>query len=184
MANKGELTIYNSNYLRGKKMKRAIYAGTFDPITNGHVDVLKKAAVIFDEVILAVADSTGKNTIFNLDQRVELCQQSVHMMSKVKVMKFHGLVVDFAKKVKADAMIRGLRAVSDFEYELSQALMNKKMYNEIDTVFFVPSYRYLYLSSTIIREVHSLGGDVTDLIPQCVDEALKKIRQEKNNTKK
>ncbi|MCF7794096.1 MAG: pantetheine-phosphate adenylyltransferase [Candidatus Cloacimonetes bacterium] len=164
-------------------MKRAIYAGTFDPITNGHVDVLKKAAELFDEVILAVADHTGKDTIFDLDKRVELCKKSVLDMPKIKVMKFHGLVVNFAKRVKADAMIRGLRAVSDFEYELSQALMNKKMYQDIDTVFFVPSYRYLYLSSTIIREVHSLGGDVTDLIPNCVDEELKELRKnkEKNN---
>lgn len=158
-------------------MKRAIYAGTFDPITNGHIDVLKKSSQLFDEVILAVADYTGKNTIFDLDKRLELCKISVSDLPKIKVMKFHGLVVDFAKQLKADAMIRGLRAVSDFEYELSQALMNKKMYHDIDTVFFVPSYRYLYLSSTIIREVHKLGGDVTDLIPDCVDEALKELRR-------
>ncbi|OPX28071.1 MAG: pantetheine-phosphate adenylyltransferase [Candidatus Cloacimonas sp. 4484_143] len=163
-------------------MKRAIYAGTFDPITNGHIDVLKKAAKVFDEVILAVADFTGKETIFDLDKRLELCRKSVCDVPEIKIMKFHGLVVDFAKEVKADAMIRGLRAVSDFEYELSQALMNKKMYQAIDTVFFVPSYRYLYLSSTIIRQVHELGGNVTDLIPKCVEEALRELRNDPADT--
>jgi pantetheine-phosphate adenylyltransferase len=160
-------------------MKRAIYAGTFDPITNGHLDVLKKSTKLFDEVILAVADFTGKDTIFDLDKRLELCQRSVEDNPQIKVMKFHGLVVDFAREVKADAMIRGLRAVSDFEYELSQALMNKKMLHDIDTVFFIPSYRHLYLSSTIIRQVHELGGDVSDLIPKCVEEALRELRKNK-----
>ncbi len=161
---------------KDKTMKRAIYAGTFDPITNGHIDVLKKAAKVFDEVILAVADYTGKDTVFGLEERLELCRESICDVPQIKVTKFHGLVVDYAREVKADAMIRGLRAVSDFEYELSQALMNKKMYYEIDTVFFVPSYRYLYLSSTIIRQVHELGGDVSDLIPVCVERALTELR--------
>jgi pantetheine-phosphate adenylyltransferase len=155
-------------------MKRAIYAGTFDPITNGHLNVVKKAVKVFDEVILAVADYTGKDTIFDLDERLDLCRRSVCDVPEIKVMKFHGLVVDLAKQVKADAMIRGLRAVSDFEYELSQALMNKKMYPDIDTVFFVPDNEYLYLSSTIIRQVQELGGNVKDLIPICVEEALQK----------
>jgi pantetheine-phosphate adenylyltransferase len=154
-------------------MKRAIYAGTFDPITNGHLDVLKKAAKVFDEVILAVADFTGKDTIFGLNKRLELCRKSVCDVPEIKIMKFHGLVVDFAKKVEADAMIRGLRAVSDFEYELSQALMNKKLYPKIDTVFFVPDNKYLYLSSTMVRQVLQLGGEISDLIPSCVEEELK-----------
>ena len=154
-------------------MKRAIYAGTFDPITNGHIDVLKKATKIFDEIILAVADFTGKDTIFDLEKRVELCRESLREIPEIKIMKFHGLVVDFAKKVEADAMIRGLRAVSDFEFELSQALMNHKLYPAVDTVFFVPDNRYLYLSSTIVRQVVKLGGDVADMIPACVEKALK-----------
>ncbi|MCD4797176.1 MAG: pantetheine-phosphate adenylyltransferase [Candidatus Cloacimonetes bacterium] len=154
-------------------MKKAIYPGTFDPITNGHIDVLKKAANVFDEVILAVADNTGKKTIFNLDERVRLCEEALKEFPGIKVMKFDGLVVDFAKEVGAVAMIRGLRAVSDFEYELSLALMNKKLNSEVHTVFFVPDNKYLYLSSTMIRQVVSLGGNIRDLIPECVEKALK-----------
>ncbi len=153
-------------------MKIAIYPGTFDPITNGHIDVLKKAIKIFDEVILAVSHDNAKNTIFNLDERVELCKKSTRNLSNVKVEKFEGLIVNFAKKLNASAMIRGLRAVSDFEYELSLALMNKELYSDVDTVFFVPDNKYLYLSSTMIRQVVRLGGDVKDLIPECVEQAL------------
>ena len=153
-------------------MKIAISPGTFDPITNGHIDVLKKASKVFDEVILAVADDSGKDTIFSLDERVELCEKSTKDMPKIKVMRFTGLAVDFAKKVNATVMIRGLRAVSDFEYELSLALMNKKLYPEVDTVFFVPDNKYLYLTSTMIRQVVTLGGDIEDLIPKCVEEKL------------
>ncbi len=154
-------------------MKKAIYPGTFDPITNGHIDVLKKAANVFDEVILAVADNTIKKTIFNLDERVRLCKEALTEFPWIKVMKSDGLVVDFARKIGAVAMIRGLRAVSDFEYELSLALMNKKLNSEVHTVFFVPDNEYLYLSSTMIRQVVSLGGNIRDLIPVCVEKALK-----------
>ena len=152
--------------------KIAIYPGTFDPITNGHIDILKKAAKVFDKVILAVAAKTGKNTIFPLSKRSELCRKSVTDISNIEVREFHGLVVDFARKVGANVMIRGLRAISDFEYELSLALMNKNLDDEIDTIFFLPDYKHLYLSSTMIRQVVALGGDVGDFIPQCVEEAL------------
>ncbi|OQX71998.1 MAG: pantetheine-phosphate adenylyltransferase [Candidatus Cloacimonas sp. 4484_275] len=140
--------------------KIAIYPGTFDPITNGHIDILKKAAKVFDRVILAVAETTGKNTIFSLEKRTELCKKAVDSIANIEVREFHGLVVDFAKEVGATVMIRGLRAISDFEYELSLALMNKNLYNEIDTIFFLPDYKHLYLSSTMIRQVVALGGDV------------------------
>ncbi len=155
-------------------MKIAIYPGTFDPITNGHIDVLKKAVKVFDEVIIAVAQDSGKNPIFSLDERVELCRKSTEDLPNIKVDKFSGLVVDYANKVNAKTMIRGLRAVSDFEYELSLALMNKKLQEDIDTVFFVPANEYLYLSSTIIRQIVSLGGDVKDMIPECVEQVLLK----------
>jgi pantetheine-phosphate adenylyltransferase len=150
----------------------AVYPGTFDPITNGHLDILGKAADLFDEIILGVAKVTGKNTLFSVEERAELCRQATAELPKVRVQQFDGLVVEFAKEIKAVAMIRGLRAISDFEYELSQALMNKKLSDKVDTVFFVPDYKYLYLSSTMIRQVVSLGADVKDLIPVCVEKAL------------
>jgi pantetheine-phosphate adenylyltransferase len=155
-------------------MKTAIYAGTFDPITNGHLEVLEKACRIFDKVILAVAEDTGKNPVFSVEERFELCKIATEEFDQVEVSKFSGLVVDFAKEVNGTALIRGLRAVSDFEYELSLALMNKKLNQEINTIFFVPQSKYLYLSSTMIRQVVRLGGDIKDLIPNCVVEALKK----------
>ncbi len=155
-------------------MKIAIYPGTFDPITCGHIDILKKATGIFDKVILAVAEHTAKQTsMFTLDERVYLCKESTKDINGVEVMKFDGLVVNFAKKVNATIMIRGLRAVSDFEYELSLALMNKKLNTKIDTMFFVPDAKYLYLSSTIVKQVVKLGGDIHDLIPPIVEKALK-----------
>ena len=155
-------------------MKIAIYPGTFDPITCGHIDILKKAINIFDKVILAVAEDTAKhNSMFSLDERVYLCKESTKDIKNVEVKKFGGLVVDFAKKEDAFMMIRGLRAVSDFEYELSLALMNKKLNSKIDTMFFVPDAKYLYLSSTIVKQVVKLGGDIHDLIPPIVEKALK-----------
>ena len=157
-------------------MKTAIYPGTFDPITNGHIDIIKKAARIFDKVILAVAEDTGKKIIFTVDEREELCRKATEGIEKIEVTRFDGLVVNFAKKVGAITMIRGLRAISDFEYELSQALMNEKLYSDIDTIFFVPDNKYLYLSSTMVRQVVSLGGNIKDLIPECVEEALLKKR--------
>lgn len=155
-------------------MKIAIYPGTFDPITNGHIDVLKKASKLFDNIILAVANITGKETIFTLEERTELCRKSLPEFPQVEVISFSGLAVDLAVEIDACTMIRGLRAVSDFEYELSLALMNKKLQPCIETIFFVPDNKYLYLSSTMIKQVVELGGNIKDLIPPCVEQALKK----------
>lgn len=154
-------------------MKIAIYPGTFDPITNGHIDILEKAIHVFDRVILAVARVTGKNTMFTIEERTQLCEESCIGLSNVEVMQYDGLSIDFAKNLGAIAMIRGLRAVSDFEYELSLALMNKKLEGNLETVFFVPDNKYLYLSSTMIKQVFSLKGNVTDMIPLPVEKAMK-----------
>ncbi len=156
-------------------MKRtAVYSGTFDPITNGHLDVLKKASKQFDEVILAVAKATGKKTLFSDEERLALCEKVTENISNVNVKIFDGLTVEFCKKEKASVMIRGLRAVSDFEYELQLALMNKKLDQNLDTIFFIPEHNYLYLSSSMVREIIRLGGKLDEFVPEYVYNALLK----------
>jgi pantetheine-phosphate adenylyltransferase len=152
---------------------KVLYPGTFDPITLGHVNIAEKAAALYDEVILGVADYTGKKTLFCIEERLELCKESVAHISNVTVVTFSGLVVDFAKTQNCSVMIRGMRAVSDFEYELSLALTNKKIAPEIETIFLVPSLRYMYLSSTMMKQLAELGGDLSDFLPQSVIPALK-----------
>ncbi len=151
---------------------RAIYPGTFDPITLGHINIIEKAAGLFESVILGVASYTGKQSLFSLDERHELCLKATRHLSNVQVFKFEGLAVDFAKSKGCRIMIRGLRAVSDFEYELSLALTNTKLDNDIETIFMVPSLRYLYLSSSTIRQLAELGSNLDDFVPPCVSEAL------------
>ncbi|PID28938.1 MAG: pantetheine-phosphate adenylyltransferase [Candidatus Cloacimonadota bacterium] len=153
--------------------KIAIYPGTFDPITNGHINILRKATSMFDEVILAVAAITGKNTLFSTEERTDLCKKAVSHLNNISVTGFDGLAVDFAEKKKATVMIRGLRAVSDFEYELQLALMNKKIGQDMETIFLIPDYRYMYLSSSMVRQIVKLNGNLGDLIPPCVEKALK-----------
>ncbi|MFO7659691.1 MAG: pantetheine-phosphate adenylyltransferase [Candidatus Cloacimonadaceae bacterium] len=153
---------------------KAIYPGTFDPITLGHVNIAEKAAALFDEVIIAVADFTGKENLFTLKERITLCEQSVSHIKNVKVMSFKGLVVDFARAQKCRIMIRGMRAVSDFEYELSLALTNKKIAPEIETLFLVPSLRYMYLSSSMMKQLAELGGELADFVTPSVIQAFKK----------
>jgi len=149
-------------------MSIAIYPGTFDPITLGHINILEKASRLFEQVILGVADITGKNTLFNLEERLELCREAMKDLPGVEVKAFQGLAVDFAKSHGSQVMIRGMRAVSDFEYELSLALTNKKLAPEIETIFLVPSLRYLYLSSSTIKQLASINGDLHDFVPPCV----------------
>nr|MDK2851717.1 pantetheine-phosphate adenylyltransferase [Candidatus Cloacimonadota bacterium] len=151
---------------------KALYPGTFDPITLGHINILEKAANCFDEVILGIAHYTNKQNYFNLDERYALCQEACAHLSNVTVKKFSGMVVDFAKQEDCRIMIRGLRAVSDFEYELSLALTNKKLSQDIETIFLVPSLRYMYLSSSMIRQLAELGGDLHDFVPPGVAHAL------------
>jgi len=152
----------------------AIYPGTFDPITNGHIDILLKATKIFDKVIVAVAEDSGKDNLFTANERVTLCKKVLQNIDRVEIVKFSGLVVEYAGKVKANTMIRGLRAVSDFEYELQLALMNRQLNPRVDTIFLIPNYKYFYLSSSLIKQIIRLGGDLKDFIPDEVKQAVKK----------
>lgn len=155
-------------------MKIAIYPGTFDPITYGHVDVVERAREIFDKVIVMVARNTSKVPLFNTKERVDMIKEVVKKYKNVEVESFEGLLVSFARKKKATAIVRGLRAVSDFEYEFQMALTNRKLAKEITTVFLMPHEKYTYLNSSLIREIAMMGGDVSEFIPASVRKALKK----------
>jgi len=154
-------------------MNRAIYPGTFDPITLGHLNIIEKACSIFDEVILAVADVTDKNTTFSLEERRDLCKEACIKYPRVKIATFSGLFVDFARSQNCRIMIRGMRAVSDFEYELSLALTNKKLNPDIETLFLVPSLRYMYLSSSLIRQMAAVNAPLEDFVPAGVAVAMR-----------
>lgn len=154
-------------------MRLGLYAGTFDPVTNGHMDILRRSLAIFERVIVAVADATPKKTLFSLDERVTLITQACKDLRGVEVRAFSGLLVDFARETGAAAVIRGLRAISDFEYEFQMALMNRRLNREVETVFLMPSEEYTYLDSSIVREIASTGGDVSSFVPGVVAEALK-----------
>lgn len=154
--------------------KKAIYAGTFDPMTHGHLDVVERAAKIFSELIVAVAETTGKNTLFSQEERVLLVQKSVAGLENVKVTAFDGLLVEYARAQGAGVLIRGLRAFSDFEYEFQMALTNRRLAPDIETLFLMPKQDYSFLSSTNVKQVASLGGNVTEFVPAAVAEALSK----------
>lgn len=157
-------------------MKRvAIYPGTFDPITNGHVDLICRASKLFDKVIISVVKQSSKKTLFSTEDRLSLVKKSVMDFNNVVVDSFSGLLVDYAKKKNASIIIRGLRAISDFEYEFQMALTNRKMADEIETIFLMPGEKYTYLSSTLIREIARNGGDVSQFVPKVVVNKLKKV---------
>jgi pantetheine-phosphate adenylyltransferase len=153
-------------------MLRALYPGSFDPVTNGHLDVLARAAKLFDEVIVAVAFNESKKGLFTSAERVRLLEESTSEMANVRVTSFEGLLVDFARAQKAKALIRGLRAVSDFEFEFQLALMNRSLEPDLEALFLMPSEEYTYLSSRLVKEVARLGGDVSRFVPKCVHSAL------------
>ncbi len=157
-------------------MRTALYPGTFDPITNGHHDVITRASRLFDELVIAVAESQRKSAYFSLQERTDLVKACTADFSNVKVVSFDGLLVDEFQKRNVDVVIRGLRAVSDFEYELMLALMNRKLLPTFETVFLMPSEQYIYLHSSLVREVHAMGGDVSHLVPKPVLAALGKKR--------
>lgn len=155
-------------------MRKVIYPGTFDPVTYGHIDVIKRAIELFDAVAVTVAINPGKAPLFTTEERVAMLKESLKDFSNVTVDSFDGLVVDHAKIVGASGIIRGLRAVSDFEYEFQMALMNRKLSSNIATVFLMPHEKFTYLNSTIIRNLASLNSDVSDFVPPIVAEYLKK----------
>ena len=155
-------------------MKRIVYPGTFDPIHNGHLDIARKAAELFDELILVVAINQEKLPLFNDKERVELIKESLYDVKNVKVDTFNGLVVDFVRSTESVAIIRGLRHVSDFEFEFQMAMMNFNLNPNIKSLFMMPDEKYIHLNSTVIKDVARLGGDISDYVPKCVQDALYK----------
>jgi len=153
-------------------MKTALYPGTFDPITYGHIDVIKRASEIFDLVIVTVARNSSKEPLFTDKERLKMIKEAVSAFGNVEVEYFDGLLVNFAKRKKATAIVRGLRAVSDFEYEFQMALMNRKLAEGVTTVFLMPHEKYTYLNSSIVREIARLGGDVSEFVPPSVRTTL------------
>jgi pantetheine-phosphate adenylyltransferase len=157
-------------------MRLAIYPGSFDPVTNGHLDVIQRACTLFDNLIVAVAfnDQKHKSTLFSIEERIELLRQTCAHNPKVRVVRLEGLLVNFAKQEKVDAIVRGLRAISDFEFEFQMALMNRKMEPTLETIFMMPKEEYTYISSRIVKEIARLGGNVQSFVPDCVVQTLAK----------
>ena len=165
-------------------MSIAIYPGTFDPVTNGHLDVLKRASKMFEQVIVAVsADNTNKKTAFNREKRVSMLSKNISGFLNVVVESFDGLLVDYAKGVGASVVVRGLRAVSDFEYEFQMAQMNRHLDSSLETIFLMPSQKYFFTSSQLIKQVHRYGERETGLVPENVRLALKKKSVLERNNK-
>lgn len=160
-------------------MIKAVYPGSFDPVTYGHLDIVKRASRVVDEVIVAVLVNSSKTALFSVDERVEMLRETTREWANVKIATFQGLTVDFARQVGAKVMVRGLRAVSDFESEMQIAQTNHNLNPDIDTMFFTTSLECAFLSSTIVREVASYGADVSKLVPALVEERLKKKFQDK-----
>ncbi len=155
-------------------MRKVLYPGTFDPVTNGHIDIIRRARELFDGVVVTVAINPGKTPLFTVDERIKMLKESLKDFNNITVDSFDGLVVDHAHEVGAIGIIRGLRALSDFEYEFQMALMNRKLAGDLTTVFLMPHEKYTYLNSSIIRNLASLNSDVSDFVPPAVLKELKK----------
>ncbi len=158
---------------KGYHVKLAIYPGSFDPVTNGHIDIIERAAFLFDHVIVAVSENAGKKPLFTLDERVDLLKEVLKTYKNVSVDSFKGLTVNYTARKKAQAIIRGLRAISDFENEFQMALTNKKLLPEVETIFMMAQPQWSFLSSSVVKEVGSLGGCIRDFVPLAVENKLK-----------
>ncbi len=164
--------------------KKAVYPGSFDPITNGHVDIILRGLKIFDEILIAVLENPKKTPLFTTKERVDMIKEIFSEEKKVEVKSFHGLLVDFARKNNARVVMRGLRAISDFEYEFQMALMNRKLDPEIETLFMMPNVKYSFLSSRLVKEVCMLGGCLTGLVPEIVEKRLREKFKLSSKSKK
>ena len=153
-----------------------IYPGSFDPPTNGHLDLIRRASKLFDRLIVAVLGQDGKQPLFSVEERLGMLQESTSCLENVTVESFDGLLVDYARRNQARLILRGIRAVSDYEYELQMALMNRKLLPELETIFMLPAEAYSYLSSRLVKEVWGLGGDIRDLVPEVVEARLRAKR--------
>ena len=152
--------------------KIAVYPGSFDPITNGHVDIIKRGLGVFDELIVLIAHNRNKKALFSVEERVGMIQEVIRDFKNVRVDQFDGLLVDYAKVAGANVILRGLRALSDFEYEFQLALINRRLNRDVETIFLMTGYKWFYTSSTIINEAASLGGSVKGLVPEIVNQKL------------
>lgn len=153
--------------------KVAIYPGSFDPITNGHIDMVERGLRLFDKIIVCILCNPGKETLFTIEERLEMIRESLKKFPNLEIDSFDGLLVDYGAKRNANAILRGMRAVSDFEYEFQLALMNRKLNRKIQTVFLMTGFRWIFTSSSIIKEAASFGGDVTGMVPPMVNQKLK-----------
>jgi pantetheine-phosphate adenylyltransferase len=158
-------------------MIKAVYPGTFDPLTRGHEDLVRRAATLFDTLVLAIAESTAKRTFFTLEERLAIAKEVLGDMKNVEVVGFKGLLTDFVRKQRARVVLRGLRAVSDFEYEFQLAGMNRNLYPEMETIFLTPSEQHMFISATLVREIATLGGDVSEFVHPSVVKRFKQKSQ-------
>ncbi len=151
---------------------RAVYPGSFDPVTNGHIDLIQRSAALFDKVIVAILRNTDKTPLFTVEERIKMLEEATHDLDNVSVTSFAGLLVDFVEKIGASVIMRGIRAVSDYEYELQMALMNRRLSNKVETVFMLPAESSSFLSSKLVKEISQLGGSVHGLVPAEVEKRL------------
>lgn len=154
-------------------MKRAICPGSFDPVTRGHVDIIKRASAMFDYVIVAVMVNPNKKPSFTIEERIKLLGLAISELDNVEIVSFDGLLADYARERKASAIVKGLRAMSDFEYEFQMALANKKLNKDLETVFFTTSAENMYLSSSMVKQISRFGGDISGFVPECIHEEIK-----------